>query len=313
MTVPPNYGPSPDQPQTPGYGYQSPYGGGQTPYGSQPQQPSYGGGQPYGQPTSPYGGGPVLPPEPPGRNLGLIGGIVVGATVLVLGAVLLVTLNLRGDGEDIADGGEKTSSAEASEEATSPQEDPTTEEAAGSEVGQCLPYSPTIAGDGLALVDCSDATAFWTITAQSYDVDAEVDAEGNLVDSQVAYDLCGAGWGAVYPGGAWQTWHTVYSSGVLDSLYCYEATGAADPEDPDKTPVIPDTGDCFDDSDSWWTVDCGSGSALYEVQSTVTYDDPVPMSKEELDAEGLSCGTDWYFSIVDFEDNVLALLCANDL
>lgn len=319
MTVPPNYGPPPDQPQTPGHGYQSPYGGGQSPYGSQPQQPPYGGPQPqygqqpYGQePTAPYGG-PVPPPGPPKRNLGLIGGIVVGATVLVLGAVLLVTLNLRGDEGDVAGGDETTSSAEPSEEETSPQEDPTTEEATGSEVGQCLPYEPAISGDGLALVDCSDATAFWTITAQSYDVDAEVDAEGNLVDSQVAYDLCGAGWGAVYPGGTWQTWHTVYSSGVLDSLYCYEAIGVADPDDPARTPVIPDTGDCFDDSDSWWTVDCGAASALYEVDHTITYDDPVPMSKDELDAEGLNCGTDWYFSILDFEDNVLALLCANDL
>ena len=108
MTVPPNYGPPPEQPQTPGYGYQSPYSGGQNPYGGQqpqPQQPPYGGAQqpPYGQePTAPYGG-PILPPEPPKRNLGLIGGIVVGATVLVLGAVLLVTLNLKGNEDDSAD------------------------------------------------------------------------------------------------------------------------------------------------------------------------------------------------------------------
>lgn len=322
MTVPPNYGPPPDQPQTPGYGYQSPYNGGQNPYGSQPQQPQqppYGGGPqyggggqpPYGQdPNAPYGG--PIPPEPPGRNLGLIGGIVIGVVVLVLGATLLLVLNNRGD-DDQADGGDDTSSEEGSEGETSPQEETTTQEETGGEVGQCLPYVPVIEGDGLALVACDDATAFWTITAQSYDVDGEVDAEGNLADSQVAYDLCGAGWGAVYPGENWQTWHTVYSSGVLDSLYCYEALGVANPEDPAQTPVIPDTGDCFDDSDSWWTVDCSADSAIYQVDSTIVYDAPVPMTEDELSTAGGECGTDWYFSILDFEDNVLALLCANDV
>ncbi|WP_091040395.1 hypothetical protein [Glycomyces harbinensis] len=320
MTVPPNYGPPPDQPQTPGYGYQSPYNGGQSPYGSQPQQPQqppygggpqYGGQPPYEPPTGPYGA-PVPPPEPPKRNLGLIGGIVIGAVVLVLGATLLVVLNMRGD-DDQADGGDGTTSEEASDGETSPQEETTTQEETDTEVGQCLPYAPVIEGDGLALLDCADPAAFWTITAQSYDVDGEVDAEGNLVDSQVAYDLCGAGWGQVYPGNAWQTWHTVYSSGVLDSLYCYEAIGAANPDNPEQTPIIPDTGDCFDDSDSWWTVDCGSGSAIYRVDSTVVYDNPVPMTEDELNTAGTECGTDWYFSILDFEDNVLALLCANDV
>jgi len=331
MTVPPNYGPPPEQPQTPGYGYQSPYSGGQNPYGSQPQQPAYGGagggqqppyggggGQPpYGQePGSPYGG-PVLPPEPPKRNLGLIGGIVVGATVLVLGAVLLVTMNLKGKEDDTAEGGDDTSES-ASENVNTPDENATTpaEEEAGSEVGQCLPYEYDVDGSGLgALVDCSDATAFWEITAQSYDVsDIAVDEEGYVVDSAPVYAQCGDGWGANQPGKAWTHWDYVYSSGSLDSLYCLQAVGNPDPTEAEHLPVMPDVGDCFDDSDRWWSIDCGSGLALYTVVDTIMLDEPVKdMSDADAEAKGADCGTDWYWQMVDSESRTYGILCGNDV
>jgi hypothetical protein len=314
MTVPPNYGPPPEQPHTPGHGYQSPYNGGQNPYGSQPQQPAYGsGGQPpYGQePPSPYGG-PVLPPEPPKRNLGLIGGVIVGVTVLVLGATLLVTMNLRGNEDDTAGEDPKTS-GEASEEATSPEEAATTEEEATSEVGQCLPYEPEIQGDGLALVDCGDATAFWEITGQSYDVtDVPVDDEGNLTDTAKAVELCGEDWGVNYLGELWTNWHYVYSSGTLDSLYCIKATGAADPNEPDHLPYTPDVGDCFDEASEWWTVDCASDLAVYEVVDTVIYDDPVEMSEDEA-KEAATCGGDWYWQVTDNRNRTSAIICADEL
>jgi hypothetical protein len=329
MTVPPNYGPPPEQPQTPGYGYQSPYNGGQNPYGSQPQQPSYGGGgqqppyggggqPPYGQdPGAPYGG-PVLPPEPPKRNLGLIGGVIVGATVLVLGAVLLVTMNLQGDkkDDDTAEGGGDTS-ASASENQNTPEADATTPaEETDSEVGQCLPYESEVDGSGLGpLVPCSDATAFWEIKAQSYDVlDIAVDEEGNVIDTAPIYAMCGDGWGTNVLGQAWTKWDYVYSSGTLDSLYCLQAVGNPDPAEPDHLPIMPDVGDCFDDSSSWWSMDCSSDLALYTVVDTIMFDEPVPdMSDEDAEAQGTNCGTDWYWEMIDGEGRTYGILCGNDV
>ncbi|THV27023.1 proline-rich domain-containing protein [Glycomyces paridis] len=316
MTVPPNYGPPPEQPQTPGYGYQSqpggpsPYGGQQPQFGSGPQ---YGAAPQFGQdPAAPYGG--PLPPEPPKRNLGLIGAIIVGVTVLVLGATLLITMNLRGDKDEDKVAGEETETSEsASEEETSPGEETTTEEAAATEVGQCLPYEPEILGDGLSLVDCSDATAFWEITAQTYDVgDVTVDDDGNLTDTAPAIELCGAEWGENALGEAWTNWHYVYSNGYLDSLYCIQATGAADPAEPEHLPYIPDTGDCFDKSDDWWTVSCDSDLAVYKVVDTVVYDDPVDMSEEEAKDEA-TCGGDWYWQIKDTQGWTTAIICANEV
>ncbi len=34
-------------------------------------------------------------------------------------------------------------------------------------------------------------------------------------------------------------------------------------------------GDCFDDSDEWWTMDCSASGAFYKVVDTVVYDEPV--------------------------------------
>ncbi|MBO3734193.1 hypothetical protein [Glycomyces niveus] len=329
MTVPPNYGPPPEQPQTPGYGYQSPYSGGQNPYGGQPQQPAYGagggqqppygggGGQPpYGQePGSPYGG-PALPPEPPKRNLGLIGGIVVGATVLVLGAVLLVTMNIKGNENDAAEGGEDTSASASENENTPDTEATTPAEETDSEVGQCLPYESEVDGSGLGpLVDCGSADAFWEITAQTYDAaDIAVDEEGNLADAAPVYEMCGDTWGTNVLGEAWTKWDYVYSSGKLDSLYCLQAVGNPDPAEPAHLPVMPDVGDCFDDSDSWWSVDCGSDVALYTVVDTIMLDEPVAdMSDDEKAAQGGECVSDWYWAITDMEGRTHGFVCGDDL
>jgi hypothetical protein len=325
MTVPPNYGPPPEQPQTPGYGYQSPHSGGPSPYGSQPQyggqqppygqEPQYGGGgqqPPYGQ--DPGYGAPVLPPEPPKRNLGLIGGIIVGVTVLVLGTALLITMNLRDNETDSAEEGDTTSEG-ASDEATSEEAATSEEEDTGGEVGQCLPYESEISGDGFALVDCGDATAFWEITAQSYDVtDVAVDDEGNLVDRSAVDELCGADWGLLKPGETWTDYDYVYSSGTLDSLYCVQANGNPDPEEPGHLPVVPDVGDCFNDADQWWSVDCGSDLALYEAVDVIMYDEPVQdLSESQAETDGAACSSDWYWKLTDRDGKTTGILCADDV
>ncbi|HEX2144481.1 MAG TPA: hypothetical protein VHG10_08235 [Glycomyces sp.] len=322
MTVPPNYGPPPEQPHTPGYGYQSPYNGGQNPYGSQPQQPQpgYGGGgqqPPFGQDPSPYGG-PVLPPEPPKRNLGLIGGVIVGALVLVLGGALLVTMNLRGNDQDSADGGGgggDETSQEASEDATTPEEATTPAEDTGSEVGQCTPYETVVSGSGFGLVDCADPTAFWKVVEQSYDVtDIAVDADGELVDPAQTYAVCGDTWGLLSFGDPWTKIDYVYSSGSLDSLYCLQATGNPDPAEPAHLPIMPDVGDCFDDSDSWWSVDCSSDLAVYKAVDTIVFDEPIQdMTEDQASEEAASCNSDWYWKVTDADGRTSAMLCANDV
>ncbi|THV41566.1 hypothetical protein [Glycomyces buryatensis] len=342
MTVPPNYGQGPGGQQPPGYGYgsgpdpQTPANGyGSTPdpqsgsgFGYQPGQSSGGyggapgpagsGGYSYQNPYDPQSDPYSQPgaPQPPKKNLGMIGGIIIGVTVVVLGAILLVTLGLRGDeptDDPTAAAGSESPSAE---ESTAPEEEES-EPQAGDEVGQCLPYEPAVAddgyGDGLVLAESCDAEdAFWTITAQSYDVsDIAVDDEGYLVDNAPVYDFCGESVGAYHPGQPWTNWHYVYSSGGLDSLYCIEAIDKTNAES-EGVPVTPTEGDCFDKTSEWWTVDCSSDKAVYEATGVVELDEPTDLSDEEA-AEQATCGGNLYWELPDPEGRTTALLCGNEL
>lgn len=288
MTVPPNYSMPPERP-TPGYGYQPQYGG------------------------------PSRPEEPKPRNYALIGAIVVGCTVITLGTILLITLGLqKGGDEDIAGGDGESASAEEddtatpeTEEETTAAEEETTAVADDGEVGGCLPYEPAIAGDGLELLSsCDDPEAFWEITNQSYDINAPVDSEGNLLDNQVAYDLCGDDYGYSYLGEPWTNWHWVYSAGSTDSLYCIVAVGNPDSEG--RLPYTPDEGNCFDDSDKWWTVPCDSNLAVYEVVGTVEFDQPEDLDDAEA-ASKATCGGAYYWEVTNVDGLTTAILCGNEL
>jgi hypothetical protein len=73
-------------------------------------------------------------------------------------------------------------------------------------------------------------------------------------------------------------------------------------------------GDCFDDSDSWWSVDCGSDVALYTVVDTIMLDEPVAdMSEDEKAAQGGECVSDWYWAITDMEGRTHGFVCGDDL
>lgn len=284
MTVPPDRDGPPEQPQNP-YGYQPPYGAG--PRHEQPRK----------------------------RNYGLIGGIIVGITILVLGAALLVVLGINQGGDDSENdvAGEETTTG--AEETTTPEEETEPAESENPEVGQCLPFDPEVAEDGAGeglelLASCDDPEAFWVITEQSYDVDAAVDDEGKLTDNQPAYDLCGEEYGTIELGEAWQEWHWVYSFNEVDSMYCYEALG--NPDDAGRTPYTPDTGSCFDDSEKWWTVPCDSDLALYEVVDTVEFDEPEELSDDEA-AEAATCGGELFWEITDVEGRTTAILCADEV
>ncbi|WP_026928631.1 caspase family protein [Glycomyces tenuis] len=180
------------------------------------------------------------------------------------------------------------------------------------EVGRCLPYDPEAVGDGLSVIDCGDPRAFWEITAQSYEIDAEVDDDGGLLDHQAAYDLCGVRYGAPYFGELWTNWQYVYSSGAVDSMYCTRALGDPDPGSDARTPYIPGDGACFDDGESWWTVDCGSSEAVYEVVGTVELDEAGELSDAEA-AEEATCGGDFYWEVTDIEGRTAAILCGSEL
>ncbi|GAB3996262.1 hypothetical protein GCM10029992_15860 [Glycomyces albus] len=286
MTVPPNYSVPPEYPPPP------PGGGG------------------FG-----YGGRPPQPEGPKNRNW-LIGGIVIGTTAVLLGSILLVTLLVnRGGEEDPVAGGETEEASadeESAEEETSAAEEETTEAESDSEIGLCLSYDPDIVGDGLETVDCSDSTAFWEITNQSYEVSGSVDSEGELTDLQVAYDLCGEEYGASPVGEAWTNWQYVYSSGAIDSMYCMKAIGNPDPENPERTPYTPTDGDCFDDSDKWWTVECDSSLAVYEVVGHVDLDEPREMTTEEAGEEA-TCGGGWYWQVTDTAGRTTSIICGDEL
>lgn len=283
MTVPPNYSMPPEHS---GHGFQSPYGG------------------------------PAHPQEPKSRNYALIGSIVVGCTVLGLGTTLLIALGLT-KGDDSEDQQTAISDPASTEEddTTAPEEDDTTTPAVDDETGQCLPFEPKItdggSGDGLELLpSCDDADAFWTITSQSYDIDASVDSEGQLHDNQVAYDLCGDDYGYSYLGELWTNWHWVYSDGSVDSLYCIEALG--NPDEDGRLPYTPDDGDCFDDGDYWWTVPCESDLATYKVVGTVVFDDPKDLD-ETAAAEEATCGGQHYWEVTNVDGLTTSILCTNEL
>lgn len=285
MTVPPNYSVPPEYPPPPG-------GGGGFGYGGPPQ------------------------PEGPKNRNWLIGGIVIGTTAVLLGSILLVTFLVNGSNgepEDPVAGGSTEEATTAEEETTGAEEETTEAEGSDSEIGQCLTYDPAIVGDGLETVDCSGSDAFWEITNQSYDVDGGVDGEGNLKDNQVAYDLCGEDYAASPLGEPWTNWQYVYSDGVIDSLYCMRALDTAvDPENPERTPITPTDGDCFDDSEKWWTVECDSELAVYEVVGHVDLDEPREMTEDEAGEEA-TCGGGWYWQVTDTEGRTTSIICGDEV
>ncbi len=240
-------------------------------------------------------------------------GLAVAGAVVLIAAIVLLVLYLRDDESEpgtIEDTTpeETTESPTADEETT---ESPSIEDA----VGLCLPYEPQISGYSFDLsTPCDGEEAFWEVTAASDDVGASVDGEGVLADVQAAYDVCGEDYGGFQLGEPWKDWYFTYdeSTSNVEELYCVEALGNPDAEG--RMPVTPDTGDCFDDSDTWWSVPCDSELALYEVVDTVTVDPPVEMSNEEANEQSAPCsGGEFFWQIMNVEGLTSAILCGDEL
>lgn len=315
----PQYPPQGPQQQPPGAPY--PPSGAGPPYvsGGTPQYPGTaggGGGQgpPYPPPGGPGQGWYQQPPSGGGRNTGLIIGIVVAVSVLLLGVIALVAINLlRGDDEK--SGGDTATEESATEDSTSGDQE-TSEPPSDSEaVDMCLPYEPVIGDVGFVLSsDCSSADAFWKVTAASHSTGATVDSDGQLTDNQVALDLCGAEHGAYQLGELWKDWYFTYDTdtGTVEQLLCVEAIG--NPDASGRLPITPDTGACFDDSDQWWTVPCEQPSAVYVVVDTVAVDPPAAMTSDEADSATAPCsGGALFWQVVDVEGRTTDILCGDEL
>ncbi|GAB3229307.1 hypothetical protein GCM10027447_22440 [Glycomyces halotolerans] len=285
---PPQQGGYAPQPQQPGYGQQPghPSGQPQQPGHGAPQQPGYGqqpgfGGQP------PAGPPPVPPPPPKGGSGGLVAKIlgVVGA-VVVIAAIGIVRFVMTDDGGSDDSNTSTTLDDEAVEAAEAAQ------------VGDCMSDALSAATDEL-VVPCDDPNAFWSITAVSDDSGAEVDSMGALTDPSLAEAACGQEYMGWQIGRLWKSYQYVYTKdvaglgGPVDYLYCVEAIDKADADG--RTPRVPDVGDCMDDTDGFWTVDCSAASAYYEVVDSQSYDPPVEMSESDLQSEMGGCPDAEYY------------------
>ncbi|WP_205324103.1 hypothetical protein [Glycomyces sp. YM15] len=182
----------------------------------------------------------------PIRRLLAVGGVALAGTVALSGCGIL---------EDAAS--DSTTGNEVSDE----QVDAVAEAAAG----DCLPEEMISTGDTFA-VDCSDPTAFWTITAIEADPGLTAASDGSsLTDPQPIYDMCGEEVGAQVPGATWTDWSMVYDQTTLDVnyIFCVEANGV--PSTEGVTPTVPaNAGDCTLTSTMQWnygTIDCAAGDA----------------------------------------------------
>ncbi|HEU5128647.1 MAG TPA: hypothetical protein VFU12_11715 [Glycomyces sp.] len=350
MVQPPNYGPppGPDDPRPPhGQPPQGPWAGrppegqypppgpGQPPpeHRGPPQYPPPGPGQPPpgGVPPYPPGGqgpgGPGGPGPPPGGHMygpgapgppprrprtGLIAVIAVVGAVLLVIAVVLIVMNLRDD--DTEEGAAEETSEEATEPSPTEPEETTGPPSAEDAVGLCLPAEPQIAGYAFDLsTPCDAPEAFWRVTAADDDTGATVDGEGMLADVQDAYDVCGEDHGSFQLGEPWKDWYFTYDEATSDveGLYCVEALGNPDAEG--RVPVTPDTGSCFDDSDTWWSMPCDSDLAMYEVVDTVEVDPPEELSTEEANEESTPCsGGEFFWQVKNVEGLTTAILCGDE-
>ncbi|GAB3226567.1 hypothetical protein GCM10027447_16880 [Glycomyces halotolerans] len=304
MVQPPNYGPPP-----PGGRPPEPHGepdprphGGPGPEGAGGEPAWYGQGD-YQQPFAP-------PPKRGGGRTGLIIGIVI-AVVLLLAAAVAAFLMLSGDDEEPS--AIETTTAEA-EETTGAEEETTGPPPIAEAVGACLPQEPTLRDNTFDLTTtCESDEAFWTVTAADDSVEATVDEEGRLDDLQAAYDVCGEEYGRFAIGEPWTDWYFTYDSatGSVEELLCVEALG--NPDEQGRLPITPDTGDCFDDSDTWWSVPCDSEPALYEVADTIEFDQPRDLSAEEAEEASSDCSSgELFWQITDVEGLTTALLCGDE-
>ncbi len=242
-----------------------------------------------------------MPPAPSGGKGGGFTAKILGAvgTIVVIGIVIAVRVFMNDSGSS-DDAGDTTLSNEEAEAAEQAQE------------GDCMPQEPGVATDADFIVECSDPSAFWTITTVDNEASVMISG-GDVMDVADAQGICGENVASRIPGQPWTDYNFVYdqTTSMTDQFFCLEAI--QEPNESDQLPKTPDVGDCFDDSSDWWTVDCSSASAVYEVVDAIPVDPPVEMTDADAEAEAANCsGGAYYWPVTDLLGRTGGIICADD-
>lgn len=235
----------------------------------------------------------------PIRRLLAVGGVALAGSVALTGCSIL---------EDAA------SDTSSDTEVSGDQFDAVAEAAAG----DCLPETMLGEDSSTFAVECSDPTAFWTLTAIEADPGLTAEADGSIADPTPIYDLCGEEVGAQIPGAAWTDWNMVYdqTTFAVDYLFCVEAIGT--PSALGTTPVVPNVGECFNSMAAeyqYGVLPCDSADVDSEVVDVFEVD-PASWATAEADAESMAmgeCAGDWsyYSAAVDQFGRTAAIYCTN--
>lgn len=228
----------------------------------------------------------------PIRRLLAVGGIALAGSVALTGCGIL---------EDAAS--DSTSDTEVSEEQV--------DAVADAAVGDCLPEEMISADPSVFAVECSDPTAFWTITAFEADPGLTATSDGTgLTDPQPIFDMCGEEIGAQVPGATWTDWSMVYdqTTYAVDYIFCVEANG--NPSAEGVTPTVPaNAGECTLTGTTLWnygTIDCAAGDA------TITEVLEVPQAEwatVDADALAMECTGGSYFPAEDQFGRTASVFC----
>lgn len=237
--------------------------------------------------------------ETPIRRLLALGGVVLAGGVALSGCSLIA---------DASD--DETSGTEVSSEQY--------DAVADAKAGDCLPEEMLVEDSSTFAVDCSDPTAFWTLTAIEPGAGLTAEADGSLADPTPIYDLCGESVAAQVPGATWSDWNLVYDKVTLEVnyLFCVEAIG--NPSALGTTPTVPDAGECFNSQAAefqYGVLACDSPDVDTTVVDVVEVD-PAEWATAEADAESIAmdgCEGDWtyYSAAVDQFGRTAAIYCTN--
>lgn len=236
----------------------------------------------------------------PIRRLLAVGGVALAGSVALSGCGIL---------EDAAS---DTSTEDT--EVSGEQFDAVAEAAAG----DCLPEAMLGEDSSTFAIECSDPTAFWTLTAIEADPGITAEADGTIADPAPIFELCGDEVGAQVPGAAWTDWNMVYDQTTLsvDYLFCVEAIG--NPSELGTTPVVPAVGECFNSMAAeyqYGVLPCESADVDSEVVDVFEVD-PADWATAEGEAESIAtaeCAGEWtyYAPAVDQFGRTASIYCTN--
>jgi hypothetical protein len=233
----------------------------------------------------------------PIRRILAVGGVALAGSIALTGCGIL---------EDAAS--DSTTDNEVSDEQV--------DAVADAKVGDCLPEEMISADPSIFAVDCSDPTAFWTITAFEADPGLTANTDGSsLTDPQPVFDMCGETVGAQVPGATWTDWSMIYdqTTYTVDYIFCVESNGV--PSSLGTNPVVPAAGDCFNSMAAeyqYGTLPCDSPDVDSTVVDVVEVD-PAEWMGADANAEALAadCSGDYtaYLPAVDQFGRTAAVYC----